>query len=399
MGVLSKKRQYRLLTVADGGSLYALQNKGNLTHVEELYNPNHYFEEVHIIVFDKRDLTVPLSSVFKVHYLRHLPFGKLGLALSLPLLIIQLIYILKQHKIDVVRSRNAYLAGLLGALCGKMLRIPTVLSLGGDNRLVQQLMGHYYFNSQFLSYKIEAFSLKHATHVIAINDFTKQYAIRLGVSPEATSIVPHRIHIDPAHYQYDTSKARSELRLPGHSPIVLVIGRLEKDKQVDVAIEVIPLVKKKFPDVKFIFIGDGRLREMLRTRVEQMQVQANAIFTGFQPREKIIKYLAAASVVCIPMSGFVIYEAAASKKPIVAFDVEWHAEFVKHKKTGLLVSNRDVGALANALCSVLKDPLLAVNMGENAHRQLITQFDRQHIAQQEIDVYESLLKEYVLHEA
>jgi len=48
-----------VLIIHDGGSLEAMERKGNLRHyVESLYNPGNFFAEAHILVFDRADLTV-----------------------------------------------------------------------------------------------------------------------------------------------------------------------------------------------------------------------------------------------------------------------------------------------------------------------------------------------------
>ena len=68
---------HRVLIIHDGGSLSAMEKKGNLGHyVESLYNPGNFFAEAHILVFDKADLDVKLNNpTLRVHYLRQLVIG------------------------------------------------------------------------------------------------------------------------------------------------------------------------------------------------------------------------------------------------------------------------------------------------------------------------------------
>jgi glycosyltransferase involved in cell wall biosynthesis len=385
----------QVLILHDGGSLAAFKSKGNLTHyVETLYNPRNYFCKAHIIVFDKPDLSVRLNNpTLRVHYLHHLSLGQypgrirryIGRGLSLPLMLYQTIRIIKRERITIIRARNAYLAGLLAVLSGKITGVPVVVSLGGDNRIAQKLLGRYYTYSRFVSYRLEEFSLRHADRVFCTNEFTRQYALRLGVAPEKTRVVPHRVDLNLIGAQ-DELLARRELGLDDR-PMILFVGRFEADKQVDVVIEAIPAILKRHPAATFVFLGDGSLRGELEGRCAELGIASAVVFAGFQTRERIAKYLAAASVVWIPMSGFVVYEAAAARKPIVAFDVEWHSEFVEHNVTGMLVENRNVPKLTEAVVALLDNPDHARFLAENAEKRFYEECDQDRLADREIQEY------------
>jgi glycosyltransferase involved in cell wall biosynthesis len=385
----------QVMILHDGGSLAAFKNKGNLTHyVETLYNPRDYFRRAHIVVFDKADLSVALQNpTLRVHYLRHLSFGSrtgrlgryIGRGLSLPFMLYQTTRIARREGVTVIRARNAYLAGFLAVLTGKIAGVPTVVSLGGDNRIAQELLGRYYTYSRFLSFRLEEFALRHADRVFCTNEFTRRYAIRLGVPPERTRVVPHRVDLHLIGTE-DEDRARRELGL-GERPMVLFVGRFERDKQVDVVIEAIPAILREHPRTVFVFVGDGSLRGRLEARCRELRISESVEFAGYQSRDRIAKYLAAASVVWIPMSGFVIYEAAAARKPIVAFDVEWHSEFVEHNLTGMLVPNRDVAQLAKAVATLLDNPDHARVLAAAASEKFHTENDQAMLVDQEIREY------------
>src|SRR5258706_581626 len=302
----------QVLILHDGGSLVAFKNKGNLTHyVDTLYNPGNYFARAHIAVFDKADLSVDLNnSTLRVHYLRHLSFGPrpgrlaryIGRGLSLPYMLYQTVQVVRRERITVIRARNAYLAGLLAVLTGRICGVPVVVSLGGDNRIAQALLGRYYTYSRFLSFRIEEFSLRRADRVFCTNEFTRRYATRIGVPIEKTRVVPHRVDLHLLGMA-DEAAARKEFGL-GQRPMVLFIGRFERDKQVDVVLEAIPAILERYPETAFVFIGDGSMRAELQARCAEIRVTAAAMFVAYQTREQIAKYLAASSVVWSTMSAF-----------------------------------------------------------------------------------------------
>lgn len=392
---MTESSSHQVMIIHDGGSLAAFEKKGNLTHyVEVLYNPGNFFEKAHILAFDKADMGVRLKNpTLRVHYLRHLTIGRdlnrlgryIGRGLSVPYMVYQAVRIVRREGISVIRARNAYLAGVIAVLTGKLTGVPVVVSLGGDNRIAQELLGRYYMYSRFLSFSIEEFALRRADRVFCTNEFTRQYAIRLGVSPERSCVVEHRVdvHLIGAPREAD---ARRELQI-GDRPMVLFIGRFEPDKQVDVLIEAIPLVLKRQPAALFVFIGDGSMRASLEERYRELGIASSVVFAGYQTREGIAKHLAAASVVWIPMSGFVIYEAAAARKAIVAFDVEWHSEFIEHEATGLLVADRDTVQAAAAVLRLLEDPQLAAQLAESAERRFREECNQDRLVFREIQEY------------
>jgi glycosyltransferase involved in cell wall biosynthesis len=379
-----------MLTVSDGHALVDLQRKGALDYVESLYNPGNFFRRVHVIVFRKEDLGVKLTNpTMRVNYLRYLRIGRFfGMGLSLPALVWQAASIIRRNKIKIIRTRNAYVAGVLGVLTAKAARVPVVISLGGDNRIAQKLLGYYYTGSRFISYSVEEFTLRNADRVFCVNEFTRRYAISLGVKPENTRVVPLRIDVE-MFFGVDGAAVRRELGF-GDEPVLLFVGRFERDKQVDVLVEAVPGILARHPKAKFVFIGGGRMRDMLEQRCRELGIMDSVLFPGFQPKEKIATYMAAATISWIPMSGFVIYEAAAAGKPIVAFDVEWHSEFVVDGVTGMLVRDRDVPHLVETVNALLDDPEKARALGRNANAKVKAEYDPRVVIEKEIEAYRGL---------
>jgi len=387
------KARCRLLNIVDGGSLVDLAKKGNLAYVEKLYNPGDFFDMVFNIVFAKEDLAVTLRNktikLILLKRIRHIP--RIDFLLNLIYYLFQMTRIPKKYGIHIIRARGPYLAGLLSIFAGKLNRIPVVVSLGGDNRLAQQLEGKYFLRSRLLSFKWEEFVLRHADRVFCPNQFTRNYARGLGVLDERINVVPLLLPDRVFRQNGNELDARRELGWPDQ-PIVLTVSRLTPYKQVEVLVETIPLVLKEAPNAKFLFVGDGPSRKSLDTKCKELSIESSVRFVGFQPTERVVNYLSAATVVWIAMSGFVVYEAAAAGKPIVAFDVEWHSEFIVNNVTGVLVRNRDKNRLAEAVVQLLQNPSTAQELGRNARAKLLREYEPSRLIQQEISIYSELIQ-------
>jgi glycosyltransferase involved in cell wall biosynthesis len=389
----------KLMVLHDGGSLSAFQKKGNLEHyVENLYNPGNYFPEVHIIVFKKEDLNIKLkNSTLKVHLISNISlekyFGRIGkyfgLLISTPFLILQVYKLAKKLKIDIIRARNAYVAGFIAVTIGRLIKIPSVVSLGGDNRIAQKLLGRYYGYSKKLSYAIEEYSLRNASLVFCTNEFTKNYAIKLGVPEYKTSVINHRIDTSIIA-RGDKLICRGELGIDNNI-VGLFIGRFEKDKQVDVIIEALPKVISEIQSITIHFIGDGSMMEEIKRRTKELNIEKFVFFHGYKNRESIGKFLTASDFIIIPMSGFVIYEAAYSETPIIAFNVEWHSEFVIHNETGLLVKDRNCIELSDAIINLSSNKNLRNKLSKNAYNKFVSECDQNMIIEKEIQEYKRIL--------
>jgi glycosyltransferase involved in cell wall biosynthesis len=388
---------YEILNLVDS-SPASLAKKGNISHLENLYNPGNpgnFFSKVHIVSYQEEDLKVTIENPsIVVHFIR-LPFKRIKYVraiLNFLHEILALRGIIKENDIALIRSRGIHLSALKATILGELTRVPIVVSLGGDHRKEQIMNRRYHvLNSRFLSFKVEEYALKKADMIFCINNFVKKYVVNLGADESKLKYVPVRIDMDSFRQYVDLKRIRMENGLKDE-PIVLFCGRFERDKQVDVLFESIPLILQKRPETKFIFIGDGSLREGLTHYANEKGFIGSTIFKGFLPQTEVAAYMKASDIIWIPLSGFVIYEAAACGKPIVAFDADWHSEFIENGRTGLLVRNRDYIGMADAVVKLLEDKDLSESLGKKAGMKFRREFPQDRLMSEEISIYREFLE-------
>jgi phosphatidylinositol alpha-1,6-mannosyltransferase len=294
------------------------------------------------------------------------------------------------ERIGLYRCREPGEAAFYG-LCLKIaLGIPMILSTGGNHRLSQDLRGKYPFGSKRVAFFLEEIAYQHADLIFCINQYTRELIENMGGGRRNT-LVLNPIRIDGEVFnceKYYGASFRVKEGIDRTTKVILYIGRLEYDKQVDIFFDAIPKVLSEFPTALFYLIGDGPLRQNLEEKASQEGISKNVIFKGFMSNEGLPYYYSMADVICIPMSGFVIYEAAAMQKPIVAFDVDWHAEFIKNGATGILVPNRDVEKLAEGILSLLRDEKLAAELAGNARKKFFEEYKPQTLIKREANIIE-----------
>lgn len=157
-------------------------------------------------------------------------------------------------------------------------------------------------------------------------------------------------------------------------PVVVCVSRLVPRKGQDVLIRAMPAIRRRVPGAALLIVGDGPYR----ARLEAMAAGAppgSVVFAGQVSEEDLPRYYGAGDVFAMPCRdrlaglevegwGNVFIEAAACGRPVVVGDSGGAREAVDHGRTGLLVDGRDVGAVADAVASLLADPVRAEAMGE-----------------------------------
>jgi D-inositol-3-phosphate glycosyltransferase len=171
----------------------------------------------------------------------------------------------------------------------------------------------------------------------------------------------------------DKLKARAELGIDGDAPMLLFVGRIQRLKGVDIAIEALAQLA---PPVHLVVVGgpsgDDGEDEMrrLKTLVRACSLDGRVRFVAPQPHDHLSTYYRAADACLVPSRsesfGLVALEAAACGTPVVASAVGGLRTLVDDGRTGFLVEAGEATHLATAVGQLLGSPGLAAKMGATA---------------------------------
>ena len=260
------------------------------------------------------------------------------------------------------------LAGRLG--------VPLVTALHGydvtmsDRTLVKTRLGREYVRGRKQLQQKGALFL-------SCSSFVRKRGIELGYPPERTIV--HSIGVDIERFKPPAINQRQ--------PIVLFVARLVEKKGCATLIEAMVAVQRRMPAAELVVIGAGALRENYEARAAAVGVRCR--FLGTQPPAVVRAWMERAAVFCVPSVvaasgdteglGMVFLEAQAMGLPVVSTRSGGIPEAVKHRETGLLVSERDPAALAEALLGLLQNHDLwqrysvagrkSIEQSFNLHRQ------------------------------
>ncbi len=223
-----------------------------------------------------------------------------------------------------------------------------------------EVWGDYWYEYMgwrgFFGKQVEHLVSKLTNSSIAVSSLTKKNLVSLGVNSENIRIVLNGIDlkkiadIQPSPYECD----------------LIFVGRLIKEKNVDVLIEAVGIVKEALPGVKCHIIGDGPEKERLLGLAAEPGLTGNVTFFGFLGYEEIIARIKSSKVLVLPSSregfGIVVIEAFACGVPVITVKGERNAaSLLVNEKTGLVV-NLDAGELGDAVCTLIANDALRERM-------------------------------------
>ncbi len=211
---------------------------------------------------------------------------------------------------------------------------------------------------------------RRARHVIAVSKPIQRRLVGGYRMPlERTTIISGAITTAPECDPARLPPLPAELR---DRPLVGVVARLLPEKGVGNFLEAVARVAPHCPEVGFLVVGDGPLREELLARRKTLGIEKSVHFLGYRlDAREIISCL---QLLVVPSSSegspLVIFEAMSAGVPVVATSVGGIPDQVANGQTGLLVPPNDPVALGDALLELLQSPRKARRMGAAGRERL-----------------------------
>lgn len=176
---------------------------------------------------------------------------------------------------------------------------------------------------------------------------------------------------------------------------VLYTGRLDSRKGLVDLIKSAKYVCQEYSDIKYVLTGKGTIKKYLERRINDLGLKKNFYFAGFVARPKLLEYYQNATVYVLPSyyEGLptTLLEAMSCGIPTIATDVKGSSEVITDGETGLLVPPRDPKRLAKAILKLLNDKSLRQQVGSNARKYVVDNYDWEIITGKIEKIYESLI--------
>ncbi|HEY9246075.1 MAG TPA: glycosyltransferase family 4 protein [Candidatus Methanoperedens sp.] len=182
---------------------------------------------------------------------------------------------------------------------------------------------------------------------------------------------------------------------------VIFAGRLIKEKNIDMLLEAISIVRKSMPDIKCHVIGEGPEKERLMRSAAELGILSNVRFSGFMEYDKMISRIKSTKVLALPSGregfGIIVIEAFACGVPVVTVrDGKNAASMLVGKETGLVV-DADAWELSVAILKLVEDSDLREKMARSAI-ETSRNYDWDNIIRRVLLLYENVITSHKLQE-
>jgi glycosyltransferase involved in cell wall biosynthesis len=175
-----------------------------------------------------------------------------------------------------------------------------------------------------------------------------------------------------------------------------IAGRLASEKGHDLLLRAIKRLTQKHPHISLKIAGDGPLKEKLKGLVQELQLEKEVIFCGYQ--RDMVSFLESIDIFILSSHyegfGLVLVEAMAAGLPVVATDVGGVKEVIVDGKTGLAVPPGQEDELVMGIEYFINHPHLAFEYGQTGRIRAMEKFSRQQMIQNYQKLYDSARSSY-----
>jgi len=259
---------------------------------------------------------------------------------------VTLIKMIKALKLDLVHTHTEFSVGLLGKYMARMLDIPLVHTY----HTMYEDYTHYIYNLKYgqrvvkkmVTKSCKIYAKKYSC-IIAPTDKTLVSLRRYGIKNDI-HILPTGIDIDKfAKVEADASARipiRKKHNIEETDFVLLSLGRISKEKNIEFILEQMPELTKKYDHLKLVIVGDGPYLNQLLKQCEALGLHEHVVFVGSVPYEEVGQYYKMADIFVsasyTETQGLTIIEAMASDLGVIVYDDTNVQGIVMEKASGRL---------------------------------------------------------------
>jgi len=295
-------------------------------------------------------------------------------------------YLQSTPKPDVVSITNSMLSAIAPEIKRRM-NVPVVCALQGEDGFVQSMPEKYANQARDLMAK-NAVSIDR--FVAPGEDYARQMAEYLRVPREKVAVV--HAGVDISLYK------RSSPRI--HLPFTIgYLSVIAEPKGLDLLIEAFANGFKLTAETKLVIAGKVLNKpywEKIQARIQELGIKDNIQYVGEVDLKAKLDMLDSCSVFVMPgrineSRGMVVMEAMAKSLPVIAPDKGIFPELIGQHDAGVLVNPEDPKAIAEALQTIMSDPIRSEQLAGNARDTIEKYYSVDAMTEKALEVYQSVL--------
>ena len=370
------------LCIFPNDPMIAYYNKGEIK--ERYYNPNNFFDEIHIISLIDKDVEESKVQItvgnakLKIHSVGKINIKNRNKNLE------RIIGIVKEINPDIIRAYNPFIEGWLAAKCSKELEIPFFLSLHTqydyNRKLVKKSNLKKYFVLKYTEKFIEPFVLQSADKITIVFKVVESYV--LNHSDKKPELLYNKIDFN----RFANAIPKEELE----KPLILCVGNLIESKKHRLILEAMKNI-----DANCLIIGNGELFDELHQFIKKNKLENKVKIEKAVSHNEIQQYYKSATVFALAFDPhqeglpMPVMEAMAAGLPVVIpFPKEGYSDGLENIA---VYSKRDTESFSKNINKLLNDENLRQEFSKKSIAKA-KEFDVKVLEKREESIYSELLK-------
>lgn len=286
---------------------------------------------------------------------------------------------IRKNGIQIVHS-HGYKTNFYGRLATVRTRATSIATCHG---WIQDSWQNQFYN------RIDKLALRFFDTIAAVSSPIKAELEKWKIRPERITIIDNGIDLSRFTQCFDMHSIKERLGLNSGTKIIGTIGRLSPEKGHSYFIAAAHKLIQNYPNVVFLIIGEGDLREALQKQIDDLKLTSQVLLLG--RRQDIPDLLAIMDIYVQPSLSeglpMTLLEAMAAQKPIIATNVGAMPQLISNDETGILLRPRNVNMLAAAMARLMTDEQEAALLARRAFQKVVNDYSSEKMAQRYLELY------------
>ncbi|MCT7965949.1 glycosyltransferase [Laspinema sp. D1] len=224
--------------------------------------------------------------------------------------------------------------------------------------------------------------------------YTASKAVALGCPPDKILTLPMGINL--SHYTF-----RPPTLGQGESVKIMTVARLVEKKGIEYSLKAVAKVLEHNPNLEYRIVGDGPLRGPLEHLIGELGIAEKVQLLGWKTQEELFHLYDSSHIFLLSSvtaadgdqegQGLVLQEAQARGLPVLSTLHNGIPEGILEGKSGFLVPERDVEALAEKLSYLVEHPEVWPQMGKAGRTYMEEGYDINKLNDRLVEIYQQLL--------
>ncbi len=297
---------------------------------------------------------------------------------------------------DVIYIRTMH--SPLSVLLSRLTRAPLLIEVNGDSYSHYRARRGSAFRLGLIKL-IDRINFRYSDKVIPISKGLQEMLWqRYQVPPEKTVLIESAT--DPELFRpLDGHACRQRLRLDPAGRYVGFVGSFFRHQGIDVLIDAAPTVVHRFPDVRFLLVGDGIMRQAWAERISKRGLSASFIFTGQVPYSEVPLYIGATELCVAPFladrgdaSPLKLFDYLACGRAVVASDIRPLHDLMSRAQGIASVPPEEPEALGKKIIRFLEDQEAARHLGQKGREWVLEAHSWRAAAERMLQACEEVLR-------